>query len=72
MSEYSHQCDKCGYVPQFDKCLPQTVDEIHAMLTELMDVLRPLKAMAQGLGPVQRMGMSPQAKEAAARIRALG
>jgi hypothetical protein len=47
------------------------VHEIHVMLTELMDVLRPLKAMAAGLGPMQRMGMSPEAKAAAAKIKAL-
>lgn len=50
----------------------QQITEIHAMLTELMEVLRPLKAMAAGLGPMQKMGMSPAAKEAAAKIKALG
>jgi hypothetical protein len=52
--------------------MEQEIHEIHVMLTELMDVLRPLKAMAQGLGPVQKIGMSPKAREAAARIKAMG
>jgi hypothetical protein len=47
------------------------VKETHDMVAELMEVLRPLQAMAAGLGPMQKMGMSPAAKEAAARIKAL-
>jgi hypothetical protein len=47
-------------------------EETHEMLTELMEVLRPMRAMVEGLGPMQKMGMSPQAKAAAARIKALG
>lgn len=52
--------------------MEQEIHEIHAMLTELMEVLRPLKTMAQGLGPMQRAGMSPAAREAAKKIKALG
>lgn len=49
--------------------IDQEIHEIHVMLTELMEVLRPLKAMAAGLGPMQRAGMSPQARDAARRLR---
>ncbi len=43
----------------------------HAMLTEIKEFLDPLRALAGGLGPMQKMGMSPTAREAAARIRQL-
>ncbi len=41
------------------------------MLTEIKAFLDPLKALAGGLGPMQKMGMSANAREAAARIRQL-
>jgi len=41
------------------------------MLKEIKEFLDPLKALAAGLGPMQKMGMSPAAKAAAARLREL-
>ena len=49
--------------------IAEIVIETRDMLKEIKEFLDPLKALAAGLGPMQRMGMSPAAKAAAARLR---
>ena len=51
--------------------IAKAVTETRDMLKEIKEFLDPLKALAAGLGPMQKMGMSPAAKAAAARLREL-
>ena len=51
--------------------ITEVVIETRDMLKEIKEFLDPLKALAAGLGPMQKMGMSPAAKAAAARLREL-
>ena len=55
----AHECLECA----------MRIEEIYAMLKDIKEFLDPLKALAGGLGPMQKMGMSPQAKAALAKIR---
>lgn len=56
-----HECGECAAL----------LVEVHAMLTEIKAFLDPLKALAGGLGPMAKVGMSPNARAAAARIKEL-
>jgi len=49
--------------------IAEIVIETRDMLKEIKEFLDPLKVLAAGLGPMQRMGMSPAAKAAAARLK---
>ena len=51
--------------------ITEVVIETRDMLKEIKEFLDPLKVLAAGLGPMQKMGMSPAAKAAAARLREL-
>ena len=60
-------CETCFQLSRIAEVVIETRD----MLKEIKEFLDPLKALAAGLGPMQKMGMSPAAKAAAARLREL-